>query len=201
MTRPTHKQYSVCFAFITMMLFYKYGVTQINYYIALIIILKAAESGALFPDVDHSWQNVSEKTVPNKIINTLIHITGGSHRSWQTHSWDICVIFTAIAYFLPKYLYYVGKISVVNEEIVSLLLLGFASGWISHLFSDMLTSAGVKVICFVDFKVKFVPRRLFGLRFNTGHGWEEFNFKVMKVLNVFLAVICMGYPLTVNRYI
>ena len=201
MTRPTHKQYSVCFAFITMMLFYKYGVTQINYYIALIIILKAAESGALFPDVDHSWQNVSEKTVPNKIINTLIHITGGSHRSWQTHSWDICVIFTAIAYFLPKYLYYVGKISVVNEEIVSLLLLGFASGWISHLFSDMLTSAGVKVICFVDFKVKLVPRRLFGLRFNTGHGWEEFNFKVMKVLNVFLAVICMVYPLTVNRYI
>lgn len=201
MTRPTHKQYSVCFAFITIMLFYKYGVTQINYYIALIIILKAAESGALFPDVDHSWQNVSEKTVPNKIINTLIHITGGSHRSWQTHSWDICVIFTAIAYFLPKYLYYVGKISVVNEEIISILLLGFASGWISHLFSDMLTSAGVKVICFVDFKVKFVPRRLFGLRFNTGHGWEEFNFKVMKALNVFLAVICIGYPLTVNRYI
>lgn len=201
MTRPTHKQYSVCFAFITMMLFYKYGVTQINYYIALIIILKAAESGALFPDVDHSWQNVSEKTVPNKIINTLIHITGGSHRSWQTHSWDISIIFTAIAYFLPKYLYYVGKLSVVNYEILSLLLLGFASGWISHLFSDMLTSAGVKVICFVDFKVKFVPRKLFGLRFNTGHGWEEFNFKVMKVLNVFLAVICIVYPLTVNRYI
>lgn len=201
MTRPTHKQYSVCFAFITMMLFYKYGVTQINYYIALIIILKAAESGALFPDVDHSWQNVSEKTVPNKIINTLIHITGGSHRSWQTHSWDISIIFTAIAYFLPKYLYYVGKLSVVNYEIISLLLLGFASGWISHLFSDMLTSAGVKVICFVDFKVKFVPRKLFGLRFNTGHGWEEFNFKVMKVLNVFLAVICIVYPLTVNRYI
>lgn len=201
MTRPTHKQYSVCFAFITMMLFYKYGVTQINYYIALIIILKAAESGALFPDVDHSWQNVSEKTVPNKIINTLIHITGGSHRSWQTHSWDIGIIFTAIAYFLPKYLYYVGKLSVVNYEIISLLLLGFASGWISHLFSDMLTSAGVKVICFVDFKVKFVPRKLFGLRFNTGHGWEEFNFKVMKVLNVFLAVICIVYPLTVNRYI
>lgn len=201
MTRPTHKQYSVCFAFITMMLFYKYGVTQINYYIALIIILKAAESGALFPDVDHSWQNVSEKTVPNKIINTLIHITGGSHRSWQTHSWDISIIFTAIAYFLPKYLYYVGKLSVVNYEIISLLLLGFASGWISHLLSDMLTSAGVKVICFVDFKVKFVPRKLFGLRFNTGHGWEEFNFKVMKVLNVFLAVICIVYPLTVNRYI
>lgn len=201
MTRPTHKQYSVCFAFITMMLFYKYGVTQINYYIALIIILKAAESGALFPDVDHSWQNVSEKTVPNKIINTLIHITGGSHRSWQTHSWDISIIFTAIAYFLPKYLYYVGKLSVVNYEIISLLLLGFASGWISHLFSDMLTSAGVKVICFVDFKAKFVPRKLFGLRFNTGHGWEEFNFKVMKVLNVFLAVICIVYPLTVNRYI
>ena len=201
MTRPTHKQYSVCFAFITMMLFYKYGVTQINYYVALIIILKAAESGALFPDVDHFWQNVSEKTVPNKIINTLIHITGGSHRSWQTHSWDISIIFTAIAYFLPKYLYYVGKLSVVNYEIISLLLLGFASGWISHLFSDMLTSAGVKVICFVDFKVKFVPRKLFGLRFNTGHGWEEFNFKVMKALNVFLAIICIMYPLTVNRYI
>lgn len=201
MTRPTHEQYSVCFAFITMMLFYKYGITQLNYYIALVILLEAAKAGALFPDVDHTWQNIAEKTIPNKIINVLIHITGGTHRSWQTHSWDICIIFTAVAYLLPKYLYYVDKISIVNSEVLGILMLGFASGWISHLLSDMLTSAGVKLICFINFKVKFVPRRLFGITFNTGHEWEAFNFKVMKILNIFLGIGCLIYPLIINGYI
>ena len=29
------------------------------------------------------------KTTFSRIINILIHITGGKHRSWQTHSLDI----------------------------------------------------------------------------------------------------------------
>ena len=103
MTAPTHRQYSICFALIANMLLYIYGITEINYYLALPIMLMASRSGALFPDVDHNWQNVKDKTVVNWFINKLIHITGGKHRSWQTHSIDIVVIFCFLSYILPNY--------------------------------------------------------------------------------------------------
>lgn len=198
MTGPTHKQYSVCFACLTMMLFYKLGITKINYYLALLIVMMTSKVGALFPDVDHDWHNVSNKTVPNKIINILIHATGGKHRSWQTHSIDICAWFTLAAFTIPNILYKKGFVSIVNREVLSIIMLGFASGWISHLFSDMLTSAGVRVICFINKKVKLVPRKLGPIVFNTGHEWEAFNYKVIKIINIFLGVACLVYPLLLH---
>lgn len=201
MTRKTHEQYSISFALLTSILFYKLGVTQINYYFATIIMVMASKAGALFPDLDHSWQNVHDKTVINKIVNTLIHITGGKHRSWQTHSIDICIYFTVASYIVPQEMYNYGKLDLVNKEVITIILLGFASGWVSHLISDMLTSAGVRLICFVNFKVKFVPKQLFGFKFNTGHEWEEFNYKAVKMINIALWIMCLAYPLVINSSI
>ena len=198
MTGPTHRQYSTCFACLTMILFYKLGITEIGYYPAFIIVLLTSKVGALFPDLDHDWSNIGVKTVPNKIINTIIHLTGGKHRSWQTHSIDICACFTILAYFLPRYLCDKNIISVVNREVISLLALGFASGWISHLFSDMLTSAGVRVLCFLNKKVKLVPKKTGSFRFNTGHQWEAFNYKTIKLINIGLGIISLIYPLIIN---
>lgn len=200
MTGPTHRQYGICFAYIVSIISYNLGLTQINYYIALILLLIAAKIGSKFPDLDHDWHNIGDKTILNKIINTLIHITGGKHRSWQTHSWDICIWYTIIASFLPSYLFYINKISEVNKEISTLLLLGFASGWISHLTADMLTSEGVRLVCFLRFRVKLVPKKLGPLVFNTGNVWEAFNYKVMKIVNIVLAVICIIYPVIRNSY-
>jgi membrane-bound metal-dependent hydrolase YbcI (DUF457 family) len=180
------------------MLFYKLGITEINYYLALIIVLMTSKVGALFPDLDHDWHSIGNKTVPNKIINVLIHATGGKHRSWQTHSIDICAWFTVAAFTLPSYLTKEGIISQVNREVLSILWLGFASGWISHLFSDMLTSAGVRLFCFVNKKIKLVPRKIGKLVFNTGHEWEAFNYKVIKIINIFLGIICLAYPLVIE---
>ena len=194
MTGPTHKQYSICFAYLTMMLFYTLDITEINYYLALIIVLIVSKYGAVFPDLDHDWHNIGNKTLLNKIINTLIHITGGKHRSWQTHSVDICAWFTFLALYIPKYMQDANKLSNVNSEVMSIILLGFASGWISHLFSDMLTSAGVRLLCFIPKTIKLVPRKLGPIVFNTGHEWEAFNFKTIKLLNIILAVICIIYP-------
>lgn len=199
MTGPTHRQYSICFGLISLITMYKYSITNINYYLALPIILMISKSGALFPDVDHHWEAVHDKTVVNKIINTIIHLTGGKHRSWQTHSIDICVYFTVSSYTLPILLYNKNLISNVNKEVMMLLLLGFSSGWISHLFSDMLTSAGVRLLCFLPkSKVKFVPKKIGKFRFNTGHEWEAFNYKVIKVFNIILGVYTLLYPLLVN---
>jgi len=198
MTGPTHRQYSICFALVTAIFFYKHSITEIDYYLTLPILLMAGKAGSLFPDVDHTWQNVHDKTYINKIINTLIHITGGKHRSWQTHSWDICILFTICSYIIPNMLYSYNMISEVNKEIGSLLLIGFSAGWISHLFSDMLTSAGVKLICFSSFKLKLVPKQIGSLRFNTGHAWESFNYKLMRILNLIIGIISLIYPFIIN---
>lgn len=201
MTGPTHRQYSICFVCLAAMLFFTMGISHVNYYLALPILLSASRAGALFPDVDHNWQNVSDKTVINKVINTLIHLTGGKHRSWQTHSIDICAWFTIISYIIPNRLYHAGILSAVNREVATLLLLGFSSGWISHIFADMLNGVGVRLVCWNKLHVAFVPRQLFGLRFNTGHEWENFNYKLMRIINVILGCICLIYPLIVKGYI
>ena len=201
MTGPTHRQYSVCFGLIALMLSYKYGFTEVGYYLTIPIVLMASRFGAIFPDIDHDWQNVPDKTVVKRIINILIHATGGKNRSWQTHSADICAYFTIASYLIPKYLLNKGLLTLVNKEVLSLLLLGFCSGWISHLFSDMLNGVGIKLVCFSKLRIALVPKKLGKLRFNTGHEWEAFNFKIIKMINVVLGVITMIYPLILCGYI
>lgn len=198
MTWPTHRQYAITFAFVANIILYKTGLTQINYYLALPLLLLVSKYGALFPDVDHSWQNVKEKTVPNWIINKLIHLTGGKHRSWQTHSIDITAIVSVVFFFLPKILFNYGIISDVNREVLSIILIGFCAGWISHIFSDMLTSAGVRLICFTHIKVALVPNHIFGLKFNTGNEWENFCYKATRSINIILGIACLIYPFIAN---
>lgn len=201
MTGPTHRQYSVCFGLITLMLMYKFNVSEINYYLALPIMLLISRWGAQFPDFDHEWKNVGDKTTVKRIINMLIHITGGKHRSWQTHSIDICIYSSIAAYILPDILFNLNKLSSINKEVLSLILLSFCSGWISHIFSDMLNGAGVRLVCFLNFKIALVPKKIGKLRFNTGNEWEAFNYKIMKVINIILGIISLIYPLVLLGYI
>ena len=198
MTGPTHRQYSIGFAYIALVIIYSFGLTEINYYLALPIMLVVSRAGAAFPDIDHNWQSVADKTTLNRIVNFIIHITGGRHRSWQTHSIDICVYYTVASVLVPKLLLDNGWIDKINYQVLLILLLGFAAGWISHLFSDMLTSEGVRLICFLKFKIKLVPKKIGKLRFNTGNEWEAFNYKVVKILNIFLAIGCLVYPFIIN---
>ena len=200
MTGPTHRVYSVCFAYLTAILLFNTGVTQINYYLMIPILLTISRCGAEFPDVDHYWGNVHNKTALNKVINIIIHITGGKHRSWQTHSIDICAAFTVISYFGPNRLYEKGLISEVNMEVMTLILLGFASGWISHMFSDMMTSEGVRLFCWNSkLKIKLVPKKLGKLRFNTGNEWEKFNYTMVKYINIILGIVYIIYPILINE--
>lgn len=195
MTAPTHRLFGINFAMIASMVVYRYGVSNIWYYLVLVIMLATAKYGALFPDLDHAWANVKEKTVPNLIINKIIHLTGGVHRSWQTHSIDITLVFTAISWWAPNKLYGSGIITVVNKEVLNIVLLGFCCGWVSHLVSDMLSSAGVRVFCWCKKTVALVPKQLFGFRFNTGHEWEGFVYGVIKRINIVVGLICFVYPI------
>lgn len=199
MTYKTHRRFSVSFGLITMMILYTVGFTSINYYLALIIILQMSKYGALFPDVDHDWQFVKEKTVPNWIINKLIHLTGGKHRSWQTHSIDIVVIATLISIYLPNYLYNNYNIGIVNKELLSIIMIGFSSGWISHTISDMLTSEGERLVCWSDYKIAFVPKKILWIHFKTGEGWEGFCCGIMKLVNIAIGLISIAYPFIIGK--
>ena len=200
MTGPTHRQFSIAFGLTALMFLYTTGITKINYYLAIPIVLMSSKWGAQFPDFDHEWKNVGDKTIVKRLINILIHITGGKHRSWQTHSIDLCAYSTIFAYVLPNMLFNMGKISEINKEVMALLLLSFCSGWISHIFSDMLNGAGVRLVCFMNYKVALVPKKIGKLRFNTGNEWEAFCYKVIKVLNIILGIVSLLYPLYVCGY-
>lgn len=198
MTYPTHKQCAISFAFLVAILIHNFSLSGINYYISLPILILTAKYGGLFPDIDHTWANVKEKTIPNLLINKLIHLTGGRHRSWQTHSIDIVIAFTIVSNKIPQVLYERGIISAVDKEVLWLILLGFISGWVSHIVSDMFTSAGVRLVCWGKYKVRLVPKSIGSLRFNTGHEWEEFVYRVVKTLNIALGFICIIYPIVMG---
>lgn len=196
MTGPTHRKFSISGVCLIAVVMYKFNLISINYYLALPILFTTARYGALFPDVDHSWDKVKDKTFINWVVNKLIHLTGGSHRSWQTHSWDIFLAITIASIVLPQKLYELGRIDFINLEILRLILYGFLTGWGSHLFSDMLTSAGVRITCFSNTKIALVPKSLGSLKFNTGERWEAFIYKVVKIVNIALGILCIIYPLT-----
>lgn len=202
MTYPTHRQYAISFAFIASMLVYEYGLSKLNYYLILPLMLLVSKYGALFPDLDHTWQNVKDKTVPNWIINKIIHLTGGRHRSWQTHSLDILVIVIVFSIMAPNYIYNKAAISIENKELLQIILIGFSSGWASHLLADMMTSAGVRLMCWnKKVIIRLVPRKLGSLRFNTGNEWEQFVFKVTRVINILLGTLAIVYPVITNMEI
>ena len=141
MTYRTHREFAVVFVLIANIVIYKLGLSKTNYFINMAVMLLFGKQGALFPDVDHTWQNVKEKTVINKVINVIIHMTGGTHRSWQTHSWDIWLA------SLIGVLYINSRLSYEDSTVFIVIIMGFWLGWFSHLFSDMLTSGGVRILC------------------------------------------------------
>lgn len=197
MTYPTHKAFAVCWVLLGNIILYNSGITEINYYLSMIVMLHIGKYGALFPDIDHKWEYVKEKTLVNKVINRVIHATGGKHRSWHTHSIDIALLCTFISYKLPSLLLRGGAIDIVNAELLKIIMIGFCLGWLSHLFSDMLTSAGVRIIHVADIKIALVPKMLGKLRFNTGNEWEQFVYSATRVMNIVVGVVAMIYPFIV----
>lgn len=194
MTSATHRVFAIGWVLIGVLYMRVKGILEINYYLSMLIMLQFGKYGALFPDLDHGWRNVKEKTIPNLVVNKVIHMTGGRHRSWQTHSLDIGLLFTLIVNSLPSILNKYGLIDGVNKEVLWLILMGFSLGWLSHLFSDMLTSGGIRITCFSKIKIALVPRELLGFKFNTGHEWEKFVYKVTRVMNIVIGVVVVIFP-------
>ncbi|GHU92671.1 hypothetical protein FACS1894208_00240 [Clostridia bacterium] len=188
MTGPTHRAFSVTFALCGSVALTHFGMSEVNPLVAAPVLLMAARYGALLPDVDHHWDSVSDKTFPNRVINGFINITGGTHRSWQTHSWDIYLLFLAIALFFPREV--LDPLGTPTVSVLYMLVYGVLLGWGSHLFSDMLTPQGVRLVCWRKFKLRLVPKIHM---FATNSAWEDICFKVMKFVNVFVGIAYLGW--------
>jgi hypothetical protein len=164
-----------------------------NYYLCFPVILLVSQWGAKFPDLDHDFSHIKDRNVLTWIINKIIHITGGKHRSWQTHSWDICIAYSIISNLL------IGRyLKDIDASLAFLINCGFLSGWVSHMFSDMLNGVGVRIVCWNSKTIAFVPKQFLGFHFNTGGDWEMFNYKVMRIADVVLGVIALIYPFMTN---
>lgn len=198
MTSVTHERFSIGIAYIAAMIVARYGLTDINYYLAVFIIQAFALSGARFPDLDRTWKLVKNKTTLGWIVNCIIHKTGGKHRSWQTHSWDICLVSGFIFISVLRGALAGENISYINFQISLVILAGIYSGWISHLLSDMLTSDGVFLFCWRKKKIRFVPKKIGKFRFSTGADWERYVYKFLKKSNLVLEAIAMVYPLLMD---
>lgn len=200
MTYKTHKVFSSFFVLIGCMLLYYYTNPVINYYVYLMLGLGVAAKGALFCDIDHNWGSVKDKTAINKVLNFLIRVTGGKHRSRHTHSIDLHILFGILFYIVPKEMLSLGYIDIVNYNVINLVLYSFWLGIGSHLFSDMLSSDGVYLSCFLNIKLKFVPKVVFKgtryeFKFNTGDVWEECVYTMIKILNRLVGIIAIIFPI------
>lgn len=194
MTSPTHKEFSIVWACLAAIIIYTHGLSEINFYLALIVMIPLSSAGALFPDLDHSWENIKVKNSITWIINKILKITGAKHRSWQTHSLDIALVFCILSIQIPLLLQGNDIIDSFNREILSIIWFGFGIGWLSHLFSDMLTSGGVRLLCFYNKTYEFVPKKIFKFKFNTGGDWEEFVHNQIKKVNAIIILGCLAVP-------
>ena len=192
MRKLTHRAFGVNFAMLASMLVHHFGVESVQYYICAVIMILAAKYGAVFPDFDHDWRSVGDKTAPKWVINKLIHATGGRHRSRHTHSWDIAIVITVASYVVPQWLAKTGQLGIVDAELLRVVWFGACCGWISHLVADMLTTGGVYLSCICKKRVAIVPKVT---AFSTGGSWEASVLKVIKGINFLVGVACLTYPI------
>lgn len=195
MNYKTHKVFSVFFIMMGVMFLYYKIQPEINYYLFLMVGLSASQKGALFPDIDHHWNSVADKTMINRVINFLIRVTGGVHRSRHTHSIDLHILFGALFYYVPNYLLSNGYITEVNYAIASVLLFSFWLGVGSHLFADMLTRSGVYLSCLLNIKIRLIPNKPF---FSTGGSWEDVVYSIIKALNILTGLVAIVFPFIIN---
>lgn len=166
-------------------------VGYLNYLVMMAVCAEFCKEGTLFPDLDHAWVNIKEKTVVTKLVNILIHLTGGKHRSRQTHSLDICLACMGV-YFYISIKFLGGMFAFPLWLMVGV---GFFCGWLTHLFADMLTGDGVYILCWQKKRTSFVPKSFLGFKFNTGGAWEDFVFKIATFMEWLLCVAAGLYPI------
>lgn len=127
-------------------------------WVQLIMLYPAASFGSTYPDLDHHWGSVKEKTPFNFLVHKVIHLSKPKHRSWQTHCILLTIAELAVLFSLIYALTVIPQavLSTTAIAIIRLLVMGFGLGVFSHLFLDAFTTQGVHLIPGV--MVRLVPK-------------------------------------------
>lgn len=163
--------------------------TDINPYIQLLIMYPAASWGSTAPDLDRFKNSIVDETPVNLVTSGLLKVLGAKHRSWQTH----CLIITGgMALVLPVILesWAAKKLGYFDLRLLRLLIYGFVTGVLSHLFLDALTPEGIHLVPYV--KIRLVPRITF---FSTGGIWEKFVCAILYIA-ILVALLHLIFGIT-----
>lgn len=151
MTGRTHKA-AGCAAMLAAYIYMSqkgYLLDGIHPIVQLAVMYPAASWGSTMPDLDQtSVDNIPDKTPVSIAVHKLLHIGKIKHRSWQTHTWAITLLFIIALYALlwcARTNVWLGS-SVGTYDILNMLLTGFSVGNISHLMLDTLTYEGTQLL-------------------------------------------------------
>ncbi|GHU56142.1 hypothetical protein AGMMS49975_18950 [Clostridia bacterium] len=207
MLKRTHQTAAVGLAVITTYAAYRSNNFHcgIHPYLAVFITTNAAMLGGVAPDLDVPWENVPEKNPIKFVLNKLIYLAGDGHRSRLTHSIDLTILMCAAFVFSERILdiikgYTDVALTQSTLDIAALILLGFISGWVSHILADMATSAGVRLVFWGNTKVRFFPKKIGKFKFSTGEAWEDFFCFVASKINIVLWILYFAPSLGVSIY-
>lgn len=194
MCKKTHAEFAQGFAILSCILFDILFPNFVHFYILAILTTIIANKFAKFQDYDQNWNVVSEKTTLSRIINKIVVITGGTHRSKQTHALDLVLCRYALSFYLVTVAGQTGVLSLFEVNLVRVMLFGAFSGELSHLIADMFNGDGIWLSIFSKKKTAIVPKKIGKFRFNTGGAWEKFFYLVCYKFNRVLEVIAVLYP-------
>lgn len=190
MTGDTHKAGGVLCSLVGFMLLKKYNMLLpgVNEFLQLAVIYPYATWGSTASDLDHHWDSCPDKSLPNRVINTLLHATtplykqmealpssvnksnpiyslaklfSASHRSWQTHS-DLTLLLVLVV--LKNALTGIDGLGTVSNSILALVTTGIGIGLIAHFILDMLNPDGIWFtfgkVCNHFLKRKVLPEKI-----------------------------------------
>ena len=164
MTSPTHRECAIVFACAGTIALQELNMNPVAhkdyellaYGVMFLINYVFGIEGSKYSDLDHNtFKNIKEKTALNKIINSILRLTGFGHRNPVTHSFDIWLI---------SYLLIVGSAKrlvtyTVLSKMIIMITTAFWLGYLSHLLADALSMDGTRIFFWNSkWKLRFVPK-------------------------------------------
>ena len=163
MTSPTHRNFAIVGACVGTIALQELNMNPVAhkdyellaYGTMFLINYVFGVEGAKYSDLDHLWKNIKEKTALNKIINSILRLTGFGHRNPVTHSFDIWLVSYILLIASAKRLI---TYTVLSKTIV-MIITAFWIGYLTHLLADALSMDGTRIFFWNSkWKLRFVPK-------------------------------------------
>ena len=163
MTSPTHRNFAIVGACVGTIALQELNMNPVShkdyellaYGTMFLINYVFGVEGGKYPDIDHLWKNIKEKTALNKIINSILRLTGFGHRNPVTHSFDIWLVSYILLIASAKRLI---TYTVLSKAIV-MIVTAFWIGYLTHLLADALSMDGTRIFFWNSkWKLRFVPK-------------------------------------------